>query len=70
MDKAWSDKHTLRLYGALSFNGASILGQARTEHCGLDACLFRKKCCESASHMLEDSMDPHDHVISAVTRMF
>jgi hypothetical protein len=27
-------------------------------------------CCDLASHMLEGSMDPHDHVICAETRMF
>ena len=43
MDKAWSGQYTIRLYGALSSDEASILVQARTEHCGLDACLFRKK---------------------------
>lgn len=43
MDKAWSGKHTLRLYGALTSNEASILVQARTERCGLNACLFSKK---------------------------
>ena len=47
MDKAWSGKHTLRLYGALSSDEASILVQARTEHCGLNACLFRKKLAET-----------------------
>jgi len=47
MDKAWSGKHTLRLYGALSSDEASILVQARTEHCGLNACLFRKKLADS-----------------------
>jgi ribonuclease HI len=47
MDKAWSGKHTLRLYGALSSDEASILVQARTEHCGLSACLFRKKLADS-----------------------
>jgi ribonuclease HI len=47
MDKAWSGKHTLSLYGALSSDEASILVQARTEHCGLNACLFRKKLAGS-----------------------
>lgn len=47
MDKAWSGKHTLRLYGALTSDEASILVQARTEHCGLNACLFRKKLADS-----------------------
>jgi hypothetical protein len=47
MDKAWSGKHTLRLYGALSSDEASILMQARTEYCGLNACLFRKKLVDS-----------------------
>jgi ribonuclease HI len=47
LDKAWSGKHTLRLYGALSSDEASILVQARTEHCGLNACLFRKKLADS-----------------------
>jgi ribonuclease HI len=47
IDKAWSGKHTLRLYGALSSDEASILVQARTEHCGLNACLFRKKLADS-----------------------
>jgi ribonuclease HI len=47
MDKALSGKHTLRLYGALSSDEASILVQARTEHCGLNACLFRKKLADS-----------------------
>jgi hypothetical protein len=47
MDRAWSGKHTLRLYGALSSDEASILVQARTEHCGLNACLFRKKLADS-----------------------
>ncbi|KAL1581903.1 hypothetical protein WHR41_09480 [Cladosporium halotolerans] len=47
MDKAWSGKHTLHLYGALSSDEASILVQARTEHCGLNACLFRKKLAYS-----------------------
>jgi hypothetical protein len=42
MDQAWSGKHTLRLYGALSPDEASILVQARTEHCGLNACLFSR----------------------------
>ena len=40
-------QHTLRLYGALSSDEASILVQARTEHCGLNACLFRKKLADS-----------------------
>lgn len=47
MDKAWSGKHTLNLYGALSSDEASILVQARTEHRGLNACLFRKKLGDS-----------------------
>jgi hypothetical protein len=47
MDKAWSSKHTLRLYGALSSDEASILVEARTERCGLNACLFRKKLADS-----------------------
>jgi hypothetical protein len=47
MDKAWSGKHTLSLHGALSSDEASILVQARTEHCGLNACLFRKKLAHS-----------------------
>ena len=47
MDRAWSGKHTLRLYGALSSDEASILVQAWTEHCGLNACLFRKKLADS-----------------------
>ena len=47
MDKAWSGKHMLRLYGALSSDEASILVQARTEHCGLHACLFRKKLADT-----------------------
>jgi len=47
MDRAWSASHTLRLYGALSSDEASILVQARTEHCGLNACLFRKKLADS-----------------------
>lgn len=47
MDKAWSGKHTLRRYGALTSDEASILVQARTEHCGLNACLFRKKLADS-----------------------
>ena len=47
MDKAWSGKHTLSLYRALSSDEASILVQARTEHCGLNACLFRKKLADS-----------------------
>jgi hypothetical protein len=47
MDKAWLGKHTLRLYGALSSDEASILVQARTEHYGLNACLFRKKLADS-----------------------
>jgi len=34
MDKAWSGKHRLSLYGELSSDEASILVQARTEHCG------------------------------------
>lgn len=47
MDRAWSGRHTLRLYGALSSDEASILVQARTGHCGLNACLFRKKLADS-----------------------
>jgi ribonuclease HI len=47
MDKAWSGKHTLRLYGALSSDEASILMLARMEHCGLNACLFIKKLADS-----------------------
>jgi hypothetical protein len=47
MDNAWSGKHTLRLYGALSSDEGSILVQAWTEHCGLNACLFRKKLADS-----------------------
>jgi hypothetical protein len=39
--------HTHRLYRALSFDEASILVQARTEHCALNACLFRKKLADS-----------------------
>jgi hypothetical protein len=27
-------------------------------------------CCDLASHMLEGSMDPHDHVTCTETRMF
>lgn len=49
MDRAWSGGHTLRLYGALSSDEASILVQARTEHCGLNACLFRKKLADDPS---------------------
>jgi hypothetical protein len=47
MHRAWSGKHTLNLYGALSSDKASILVQARTEHCGLIACLFNKKFADS-----------------------
>lgn len=47
MDRAWSGEHTFRLYGALSSNDASILVQERTEHYGLNACLFRKKLADS-----------------------
>jgi hypothetical protein len=47
MGKAWLGKHTFRLYGALSSDEASILVQARPEHCGLNACLFRKKLVDS-----------------------
>jgi hypothetical protein len=47
MDKAWLGKHTHRLYRALSFDEASVLVQARTEHCALNACLFRKKLADS-----------------------
>jgi hypothetical protein len=43
MDRASSVTHTLRLYGALSSDEASILVQARTEHYGLNACRFRKR---------------------------
>jgi hypothetical protein len=46
-DKAWSGKHTLSLYGALASDEASILVPARTEHCGLNACLSRKKLANS-----------------------
>lgn len=47
MDKAWSGKHALGPPGALSSDDAFILVQARTEHCGLNACLFRKKLADS-----------------------
>jgi hypothetical protein len=47
MNKTWSGKHTFRLYGALSSDEASILVQARTEHCELNACLSRMKLAES-----------------------
>lgn len=47
MVEVWADKHTLRLHGALSSDEASILVQARTERCGLNACLFRKKRADS-----------------------
>ncbi|OQN95262.1 hypothetical protein B0A48_18586 [Cryoendolithus antarcticus] len=43
----WSGDHTLRLYGTLSSDKAYILLQARTQHCGLNACLFRKKLADS-----------------------
>jgi hypothetical protein len=46
MDKAWSGKHTFRLYRALTSDEASILVQTRTEHCGLNACLLRKRLAE------------------------
>jgi hypothetical protein len=49
MNKAWRDKHMLHLYGALSSNEASVLAQARMEHCGLNAYLFRKKTVRRAS---------------------
>jgi hypothetical protein len=45
--KAWSGKHMVHLYGALSSNEASILLQARTGHYGLNACLSRKKLADS-----------------------
>lgn len=38
---------TLRSYDALSSDEASILVQARTECCGLNACLSRKKLADS-----------------------
>jgi hypothetical protein len=47
MDKAWSGKHTLRFYGALSSDEASILVQARAEYYGLNVCSFRKKLADS-----------------------
>jgi hypothetical protein len=47
MGKVWLGKHTLRLYRALSSDEASILVQARPEHYGLNACLFRKKLVDS-----------------------
>lgn len=49
MEKACSGQQALRLYGALSFNEASILVQARTKHCGLNAYLFRNKLADSAA---------------------
>jgi hypothetical protein len=49
MGKAWSGRHTLRLYGALFSDEASILVQARMEHCGLNAYLFRKKLADSSA---------------------
>jgi hypothetical protein len=42
-----SGKHTRRLSGALSSDEASILEQARTEHCRLNACLFRRTFADS-----------------------
>lgn len=33
-DRAWSSKHTIRLYRPLFSDEASILVQAWTEHCG------------------------------------
>jgi hypothetical protein len=46
MDKVWSSKHTLRIYGALTYDEAPILVQARTEHYRLNACLFWKNGSE------------------------
>lgn len=43
MDKTWSGKRILRLYGPFPPGEASTLVQVRTKHCGLNACLFRKK---------------------------
>jgi hypothetical protein len=63
MDKAWSGKHTLRLYGALSSDEASILVQARTEHCGLNACLFRKKLADSPACECGRSVETVLHVL-------
>jgi hypothetical protein len=31
---------------------------------------IQNPCCDLASHILEDYMDAHDHVICAETRMF
>lgn len=47
MDKAWSVKHNPNLCGMLTSDEASILVQAWMEHCGLNACLFRKKLADS-----------------------
>jgi hypothetical protein len=47
MDKAWSSKHTLRHYGALTSDETSILVQAQTEYCRLKACSFREKLVDS-----------------------
>ena len=49
MDRAWSGRHTLQLYGALTSDEASISVHARTKHCGLKACLFRKKLADSST---------------------
>jgi hypothetical protein len=47
MGKAWSGRHTLYLYGALSSDEAFILVQARAEHYRSNTCLFRKKLADS-----------------------
>jgi hypothetical protein len=49
MDKPWSGNHTLRLYVALYSDEVAILVQAQTKHCGLNACLFKKKLADSAA---------------------
>jgi hypothetical protein len=43
MDKFWSGNYTHRIYSVLSFDGTSILVQARTEHFGWKACPSRMK---------------------------
>lgn len=37
---------------------------------GKTGSVARRICCDLASHVLEDSMDPDDYVICAETRMF
>lgn len=63
LDQALPGKHTRKLYDGLTSYGASILIQARTEHCYLRSCLFGLKLSDTSECECGAGRETTRHVI-------